>query len=129
MCVVIKLYLTLFICLLQCYTATPSPVLQTLFIQIRKQHTVTVCQTKMSNNEQVQAITMAHIKSGVHNMPNENTEEIGLELLNLKCRLRFQSEPFTHMLTTYGSQVNFASFTLCASLCKKHTFTHVRATY
>jgi len=61
---------------------------------------VTVCQTKKSNNEQVQPFTVIHIKSGVRNMPNENTETIWLELLNLKCPLGFQSEPVVYMPTT-----------------------------
>ena len=30
-------------------------------------------QTKKSNKEQVQPVSMAHIKSAVHNMANENT--------------------------------------------------------
>ena len=33
-------------------------------------------------------ISAVLIKSGAHSMPNENTEEIWLELFNLKCRLR-----------------------------------------
>jgi len=66
----------------------------------------------------MQAIIMAHIKSGARNMPNENSEEIWLELLKLKCRLGFQSEPVVYTLTTSGCQVDFVSSTLCASLWK-----------
>ena len=52
---------------------------------------------------------MAHIKSGACNMPNQNTEEIWLELLNLKCRLAFQSEPVV-LSTTTDMQIEHNNF-------------------
>jgi len=55
-------------------------------------------------------------------------DEIWLELLNLRCRLGFQSEPVEYMLTTSGCQVDkFRRFDFrLFALFGKRAFTHTR---